>query len=121
MRERLWPEATALVALAERYHHIAALEQARVTGTTETLPLSSLMDVRFASDERVAARFHIDTRPGVRDPDRELKESFQDFMAMRARIDAMPDPHALALEAHVERLETDMRAAGLTPPEMEAG
>ncbi|CAN5338501.1 hypothetical protein BH09PSE1_BH09PSE1_24370 [soil metagenome] len=46
MRTGMWVEARALTTLAESYQRMATQVQGRASGTTETLPLQSVFDVR---------------------------------------------------------------------------
>ena len=116
MRSRLWSEAKALTALAESYQRMAGQEMARSAGTTETLPLRSVWDVRLAGEERLYARFHINDRPGVKDPDRDLKESFWQWERFQKQLkEAMELTHQ-DTEAHANRLEALLRQNGIEPP-----
>lgn len=117
MRGRLWAEAKALTALAESYQRMAGQEQAREAGTLETLPLSSVFNVTMASEERLMARFHISERPGVKDPDRDLKEGWWQLRRYREQLEEAQAGWFNDQREHIERLERMMRAAGLTPPE----
>lgn len=116
MRGRLWAEAKALTALAESYQRMAGQEQAREAGTLETLPLSSVFNVAMASEERLEARFHISERPGVKDPDRDLKEGWWELRRHRQQLEEAQAGWFGEQTRHVERLEGMLRAAGLTPP-----
>ncbi|KQY80455.1 hypothetical protein [Brevundimonas sp. Root1423] len=117
MRGRLWAEAKALTALAESYQRMAGQEQAREAGTLETLPLSAVFNVTMASDERLMARFHISERPGVKDPDRDLKEGWWQLRRHREQLEEAQMGWVGDQARHIQRLEGMLRAAGLTPPE----
>jgi hypothetical protein len=116
MRGRLWTEARALTALAESYQRMAGQEQAREAGTLETLPLSSVFNVTMASEERLEARFHISERPGVKDPDRDLKEGWWQLRRHREALEEAQSGWFNDQRDHIERLEGMLRAAGMTPP-----
>lgn len=118
MRGRLWAEARALTALAESYQRMAGQAHAREAGTLETLPLSSVFNVCMASEARLQARFHISTRPGARDPDRDLKENWWGMQQFREDLQTAQNDILGAVSAHGRRLEALMRAEGLTPPKL---
>ncbi len=117
MRGRLWPEAKALTGLAESYQRMAAQERAREAGRLETLPLISVFDVCMAEDERLEARFHISRKPGASEPDLDLKEAWWEVRRVRRQVEAAREGMVRDQAAHLLRLETLMREAGLTPPE----
>ena len=120
MRARLWGEAKALTALAESYQRMAGQEQAREAGTLETLPLTSVFNVCMASDERLEARFHISERPGVKDPDRDLKEGWWQLRRFHKQLSDVQAEWIGEQAAHIGRLEAMVRGAGLTPPELKS-
>ena len=120
MRGRLWTEARALTALAESYQRMAGQERARETGRLETLPLISVFDVCMADDERLEARFHISTRPGASEPDRDLKEAWWEVRRVRQQVEAAREGMVREQTAHIGRLEAMLREAGATPPVLKA-
>lgn len=109
----------ALTGLAESYQRMAAQEKAREAGTLETLPLASVFDVCTASEERLEARFHISERPGVKDPDRDLKAGWWQVRRYHQRLEKVQEDLMGELGAHCRRLEAMMRAEGLNPPRFE--
>ncbi|MDI1328421.1 MAG: hypothetical protein PSV23_16650 [Brevundimonas sp.] len=119
MRGRMWAEARALTGLAESYQRMAGQAQAREAGTLETLPLASVFNVAMASEERLEARFHVNERPGVKDPDRDLKNEWWELRRFRQQLETAQEGLMEELGAHSRRLEAMVRAAGLTPPTFE--
>lgn len=76
MREGHWEEARGLLAFGEQFAKVAGMERDRRACDLESLPLGAVFAARFASKERVEPLFHLSDRPGVKDPDRDVKTMY---------------------------------------------
>ncbi len=107
MKGRLWTEAKALAGLAESYARLG--ERGRGGGQTlETMDLGLLFEV-LADDDGVAARRLALDPDRVDDPDRAIKEAYQDRLT---EVRQARTHHHMAMVRRIHAAERQIRDLG---------
>ena len=116
MRAGLWEEARALLGFGETFQKVAVLERDPQADELKRMPLTAILAARFASKETLEPLLNLSNRPGVADPDRELKEYYWRTLSNEEQLEAARQKLLDEQADHIAALKAKIGEMGGTEP-----